>query len=70
MQRPHVLREGQPFVDDPVLVHPKPVNVPMLAAVAEAFGVKPEIREPIVVNTERVRLRWMKPDGRGGLVPK
>jgi hypothetical protein len=54
---------GQKYVDSPVYTKPDPLK----GSVARAFG-----RNVPAINTgtERVQLRWMKPDGKGGLVPK
>lgn len=48
------IEEGQQFVDEPVIEH-------ILG------GVKPISR---FAGFRRVPLRWMKPDGKGGLEPK
>lgn len=66
--RERIERVGQLYVDEPIVATPwKPSAIE--ASVAAAFGVKAQ-KKPIVVGHERVRLRWMKPDGKGGLVPK
>lgn len=68
------LKDGQRYVDDPVfktISKPKPeLETPLALAVASMFNNKPpqEIRD--FVGYERTRLRWMKPDWRGGLVPR
>jgi hypothetical protein len=70
-------REGQKFVDQPVYVlvseakklaleinaifRPKKASTP-------ALRLQPRIEQ--LSHYERFRLRWMQPDGRGGLVPK
>jgi len=33
-------------------------------------GSLPEVKKPILADHERVKLRWMKPDGKGGLTPR
>ena len=71
--REQVILEGQPYVDDPIVVKPKPGTAPNLLerSVAEALGS--EVRKapvPVTVGHERVKLRWMVPDGKGGLKPK
>lgn len=62
-----IAKEGQRYFDQPISIFPKrPTQVS--AAISHAFGATPP--SPIIVGHERVRLRWMKPDGKGGLVPK
>ena len=61
-----VERHGQAYVDEPILVHPK--ITPLGAEVMKAFGRAPP--KPVTIGHDRVRLRWMKPDGKGGLVPE
>lgn len=71
--RTTVQHDGQRYVDEPIYRDLRPreeLRTDIAASVAAAFG-HPQakaIRE--VVGHERVRLRWMKPDGKGGLVPK
>lgn len=58
--------EFQPFLDE--FVHDgKPVR--MAANVAAAFG-RPPLPIDDLFHYERVKLRWMEPDGAGGLRPK
>ena len=59
---------GQKFVDDPVYINQKP-ETQLSASVRAAFGdfQKPK---PILIRHDRVRLRWMEPDGKGGMVPR
>lgn len=40
------------------------------ASVAAAFGREVVEKPPIVVRHERVHLRWMTSDGKGGLKPR
>ncbi|MDE2441814.1 MAG: hypothetical protein KGP14_12390 [Betaproteobacteria bacterium] len=48
-----VQREGQPYVDQPVFVKPRPIA----AAIVAMFN--PHYRlQPIMVGVERCRLRW------------
>lgn len=71
--RTRVTREGQPYVDEPIEVRPRKEAMPspIGMAVAAAFGEdKPKVPQPITVGYELVRLRWMRPDGKGGLTPK
>jgi len=68
-------RDGQRYVDEPILVRPKPEQRSRIQNAVQAaldpqgfFAERP--RAPITVGHERVLLRWMKPDGKGGLVPR
>lgn len=68
----HIAKPGQKYLDEPVYVLPKqePFDV-MKASIALALGGEmPKAKPPILVRHERVTLRWMKPDGKGGLVPR
>lgn len=49
--------EGQEYVDRPVYKR-QPV-----------FCAKEPVEHPVLTHHKRVPLRWMKPDGKGGLVP-
>lgn len=67
--RTEIAREGQRFVDRPVyedVSRPRPAA----AAVAQALRAAPPRRIVHVAGYERTELRWMKPDGKGGFVPK
>lgn len=71
--RTKVTKDGQRFVDEPIQIQPKASAMPSQigVAVAKAFGEeRPKLPEPVTVGHERVELRWIKPDGKGGLVPK
>lgn len=68
---PSIEREGQEFYDE---VDKRGRNVftnrprPIALAVTSLFGSKsPEV---ISGRFNRIPLRWMKPDGKGGLVPR
>ena len=63
-----ITKDGQRYVDEPVLVRPKRPSA-LEHSIASAFG-RPTAPASIVLGHERVFLRWMKPDGRGGLVPR
>lgn len=54
-----IKREGQPFVDEPIYVDPKPVSY-LRRAIAAAFGSEVPMR-PVIIGYERVRLNWIKP---------
>jgi hypothetical protein len=64
---PSVTRDGQPFVDEYAPAHKAqfrgefPPN-PVAAALSGA--------KPMPFSFNRVPLRWMKPDGNGGVVPR
>jgi hypothetical protein len=78
--------EQQAFVDQRVHVNVKPAALHAFFAVNQraaepiVFGEKPpevadqhDYAPPQPIQTdeyERVRLRWMKPDGKGGVVPR
>lgn len=61
-------KDGQRYVDEPIVVRPKPSNR-LALSVQAAFDPKAPFRQPqpIVVGHERVRLRWVTPDGKGGM---
>jgi len=63
--RPTIEHEGQRYFDDAVYVEPKRVSI-LERQIAGIF--KRRLEERIKVGYDRVRLNWMKPDGRGGLV--
>lgn len=67
-----VKREGQKFLDEPVYASPKPELITNIAlSVGAAFNEgRPRAPRRILLGHERVQLRWMKPDGKGGLVPR
>lgn len=68
-----ITKDAQRYVDEPVYVNPKVEKGPSILelSVAAAFngGQVPHARsrKPILVGYERVRLRWVTPDGKGGL---
>jgi hypothetical protein len=60
-----IVNKEQTFFDEPVYVTIRPERSSLLAAAVSAcFPSK------FVGCYERVQLRWLKPDGKGGLVPK
>lgn len=68
-----ITKEGQQFYDRPIYNTMRPraeFVTPIARSVARAF--KSQLPKVIVdlVGHERERLRWMKPDGKGGLVPR
>jgi hypothetical protein len=64
-----VLFVGQPYKDEPVYAEVSRAK-PLALSIAHACGrrISPRIEE--LTHYNRVQLRWMKPDGRGGLVPR
>jgi hypothetical protein len=66
--KPHIEKDGQAYFDEPVRVYPKARGAIDLSVEAAFKPRRP--REPITVRHDRVRLRWMKPDGKGGLTPR
>lgn len=59
--------DGQAYYDEPIMAHPLRRSI-IEDSVARAF--KSPMARPLEIGLERVRLRWMKPDGKGGLEPK
>lgn len=49
-----ITKEGQPYVDEPILIAPRRV----LSAIATAFGAPPP--RPLLVGFNRVPLIWKK----------
>lgn len=67
-RRDNVEFDGQKYVDKAVY---QTVGKPLpLSPIEEALGCKPARPIEELSHYERVRLRWMKPDGKGGLMPK
>lgn len=69
-------KDGQRYLDEPVYVRVKTSAIPdaLQASVSAAFnGGQPSadlFKKPVLVRHERVLLRWMTPDGKGGLKPR
>jgi hypothetical protein len=76
---------GQSFFDDPVWAHPaKHLTTRIADSCAEAFGHvfwtheqdgmvrrhRRDLPQKLLLGHERTQLRWMEPDGNGGLMPK
>ena len=59
--------EGQGYVHEPVYCDPLPISE-LDRHMAVIF--KRKLPEPILIAYQKVNLRWMKPDGKGGLVPR
>lgn len=66
--RPHIAREGQCRVDEPQYSTTR--AIPLAHSIASAFGRGIPETVQVFEGYERTNLRWMKPDGKGGLVPK
>jgi hypothetical protein len=60
--------DGQPYIDEPIMGYLEPTGVSR--SVSMALGARPAPRIRIVTGYDRVKLRWLKPDGKGGLVPR
>ena len=58
------VKDGQPYVDEPVYVCANKLG----EAVRRALKL-PYLKRILVAYTY-VKLRWMKPDGNGGVVPR
>lgn len=61
-----ISREGQRYVDQPdyIVVRPKPeLSTQLAVAISKAFGKKPLAPIPILRGHNRIRLRWVRPDG-------
>ena len=61
------IADGQPYYDEPVYCNPLPISQ---LDRHMAFIFKRKLPEPILVAYQKVNLRWMTPDGKGGLVPR
>jgi hypothetical protein len=61
MLKPTIQRQGQKYVDDPIYIDAKQVSI-IESSVARAFGRRAQKR-PLLVGHERVKLKWIKPDG-------
>lgn len=67
-----VHREGQRYVDEPIVqtLNPRPELVsPLAKAVAHGLGGQVPLAVSEVIGHERVQLRWLTSDGKGGLKP-
>lgn len=71
--RTKVERVGQPYYDAEIAetILPKPEFRSQLTVhVGLLFGSQPLPPLRVVTGHERINLRWMRPDGKGGLVPR
>lgn len=68
MQKTSIEFVGQDFIDEPIYALPKKEGA-ISRSVRAAFGDQTTVN-PLLVGHERVKLRWMTPDGKGGLIPK
>jgi hypothetical protein len=60
--RTQIVKEGQPYVDEPVYVHPRYADYTVIRqSVAQAFGRQERVPQPILVRYETVPLKWVKP---------
>lgn len=62
-----IMHEGQQYLDTPVYVQPKYENM-LSICIQSAYG-NFQVKPPLLVGYERAKLKWMKPDGSGGLKP-
>ena len=60
-------RDGQKYMHDEIVLRPKPIAT-IDKSLRKAFGAP--IPQPVTIGHELYFLRWMKPDGRGGLIQK
>lgn len=67
--RAAIASERQPYLDEPVYVEVSKAK-PLAREVAAIFGRKVLAQIEELSHYNRVQLRWMTPDGRGGLVPR
>jgi hypothetical protein len=67
--RTKVTSDRQVYWDRPIYAEPKRPS-PIEAGVMSALGGTKKAPESILLGYERELIRWMKPDGRGGLVPR
>lgn len=65
--KPSITGERQRYVDDPIYLEPKRRSQ-IEAAVADIFKRPPP--QSLLAGHNRVRLRWMTPDGEGGFIPR
>lgn len=63
-------RDGQSYIDEPIYAQPK--DRTLVSLLVEAAFNRGEVRlqRPVLLHHERVRLHWLKPDGKGGLIQK
>lgn len=66
--RTRIAHVGQKFYDAPI----EKAVMPTAAAQAVAEAISAEAPKPMLVTVgfKRVWLRWMRPDGKGGLNPR
>lgn len=62
-----ITSDSQRFYDEPINVLPIRISA-LEMSIANIF--KRALPKPICTGHNRVQLRWMTPDGHGGLVPK
>ena len=58
--RPTIEYKGQPYVDEAVMVNPKPVSE-IEGSLAKAFGRR--LPQPIQTAWQKVKLNWVKQKG-------
>ena len=83
MIRTQITEHGQPYLDKPVFATPVKLMGRLASAMAEIHGhvktvrtdrgfkrVRTDLPAKILLRYDRTYLRWMRPDGNGGLVPR
>lgn len=79
-----IYREGQRYFDTPIYLKPVKRMDALSSAMAEIHGhivlvpdgdgkirkFRTDLPRDIFVGHQRTYLRWRKPDGKGGLIPK
>lgn len=62
------VKDGQSYVDEPVY---DTINLlPAVNPVRKALGLFTLTPVQMLIAYNHVKLRWMKPDGNGGVVPR
>lgn len=61
--------DGQPYVDEPIYDHLAPKKMALEVSLALKIGNIPKTIH-VLKGYQHVKLRWMKPDGKGELIPR
>lgn len=83
MIKTQITEHGQPYLDKPVFATPVKLMGRLASAMAEIHGhvktvrtervfkrVRTDLPAKILLRYDRTYLRWMRPDGSGGLIPR
>jgi len=70
-----ITHRHQRYLDEPIIVRPKEApgartSIAVQAALDPNGFFAERVRAPITVGYERVLLRWMTSDGKGGLITR